>query len=133
MWSRIARGCGPPRDEDPALKVGLHGAAGEVRAADERDLTVDHDDLCMQRGAGRARTGRPVQAERVDARERRSDCGVERVVLVTFGREGDGHVPCCCGRERRLDRGFGLSRVARQQDLGPRRVDQVDDGCRCEP
>ena len=34
-------------------------------AADERDLVVYHDDLRVQRGAGRARRGRPVQAERV--------------------------------------------------------------------
>jgi hypothetical protein len=42
-------------DEDPAFEVGLHCAAGEVRASDERDLVVDHDDLQVQCSAVQCR------------------------------------------------------------------------------
>ena len=70
--------------KDAAFEVGLHGAAGEVRAADECDLVVDHDDLRVQRRAGRAGPGRPMQAKCVEAREGGAERRVGRVVLVAF-------------------------------------------------
>jgi hypothetical protein len=42
MWLRKQRGCGrPAADEDAAFAVELYGTAGEVRAVDKRDLSVD--------------------------------------------------------------------------------------------
>jgi hypothetical protein len=38
-------GLGTAPDEDAAFDVGFHGTTGEIRAADERDLVIDHDDL----------------------------------------------------------------------------------------
>jgi hypothetical protein len=76
-------------DEDAAFEVGLHGTAGEVRAADERDMVVHHDDLRVQRRAGRALLSGPVQTERVEAREGRTNRRIGRVVLATFSQQRD--------------------------------------------
>ena len=50
-------GLGSAADEDAAFEVGFHGATGEVGAADERDLVVNHNDLRVQGRAGRAGPG----------------------------------------------------------------------------